>query len=127
MIADNIIFNDLKSSLTLNIVSDSHTRYVSKIAAGIFQCDFVSLTDKPNVHKVKEYLLKKHVELNTHFPHPIKDRNEFMVIGDTWLDIEMGRALNFATVLAKFYKAVPTDVRDGIGLETIKKRANLSR
>ncbi|WP_462266690.1 phosphoribosyltransferase [Mucilaginibacter sp.] len=37
------------------------------------------------------------------------------MIGDTWLDIEMGRALNVPTVLTSFYKDTNTENRDGIG------------
>ena len=37
------------------------------------------------------------------------------MIGDSWLDIELGRRLNIATVLTQFYKATSIEERDGIG------------
>ena len=39
------------------------------------------------------------------------------MIGDSWLDIELGRRLNIRTVLTQFYKASEIDKRDGIGQE----------
>lgn len=97
------------------IVSDSHPRYVNKISEQIFDCEFISLTDKPNFQKVKNHLLNKYNDLEPFFPHVEWDKNQFLVIGDTWLDIEMGRALNLPTVLTNFYKSINEENRDGIG------------
>lgn len=97
------------------IVSDSHPKYVSKISEQIFDCEFVSLTDKPNIQKVKKHFLDKYHDLDPYYPHIEWDKHQFMVIGDTWLDIEMGRALNLPTILTNFYKATSEDNRDGIG------------
>jgi hypothetical protein len=37
------------------------------------------------------------------------------VLGDSWLDIELGRGLRVPTVLTAFYEATNLEIRDGIG------------
>lgn len=93
------------------IVSDSHPKYVRKIAVEIFDVDYVSLTDKPNPQKTLAFLESKE-ELKRAFH---QDRDNFLVVGDSYLDIELGRRLNARTVLTKFYKASHVEERDGIG------------
>lgn len=90
------------------IVSDSHTKYVKPIADNIFQIPFVSLTDKPNIEKTKDYII-------SHFANEFKNKDNFIMVGDSWLDIELGRRLNLRTVLTNFYKASHIEERDGIG------------
>jgi len=99
------------------IVSDSHTKYVSKISEQLFNCHYISLTDKPNVSKVKDYLIKKHQIIGSNYPNIETDKDKFIVIGDTWLDIELGRALNVPTILTNLYTSTGEDIRDGIGQE----------
>lgn len=89
------------------IISDSHPKYVNKIANDIFKIPALSLADKPNPTKTANYL---QTALNGE-----ATKENTIVIGDTWLDIEMGRALNFPTVLTKFYTASSEENRDGIG------------
>jgi beta-phosphoglucomutase-like phosphatase (HAD superfamily) len=89
------------------IISDSHPRYVNKIAGEIFKIPALSLADKPNPTKTAHYLLSTfNGEATT---------DNCIVVGDTWLDIEMGRSLNFPTILTNFYKATSEEKRDGIG------------
>ncbi len=45
----------------------------------------------------------------------INEKDNFILIGDTWLDIELGRALSFKTILTQFYYTTEVDERDGIG------------
>jgi phosphoglycolate phosphatase-like HAD superfamily hydrolase len=92
------------------IVSDSHPKYVNKIASQIFEIDCVSLTDKPNIQKTISYLNSVQ-SLKEQFDN----KDNFLLIGDSWLDIELGRRLNIRTVLTKFYKASAIEERDGIG------------
>jgi phosphoglycolate phosphatase-like HAD superfamily hydrolase len=89
------------------IISDSHPKYVNKIANEIFKIPALSLADKPNPTKTVNYL---QTALNGE-----ATKENTIVIGDTWLDIEMGRALNFPTVLTNFYTASSEENRDGIG------------
>jgi len=92
------------------IVSDSHPKYVNKISTEIFKVDCISLTDKPNIHKTKEYIEKTDI-----LRESFNNKDNFLIIGDSWLDIELGRRLNIRTVLTKFYKATSIEERDGIG------------
>ncbi|MGE8342530.1 MAG: hypothetical protein ACN6OI_15980 [Flavobacterium sp.] len=93
------------------ILSDSHPKYVNLIAKEIFKIRAISLTDKPNTDKTLKFI-ESNQELNKQF---IEDKNNFIMIGDSWLDIELGRRLNIKTVLTQFYKAINIEKRDGIG------------
>jgi phosphoglycolate phosphatase-like HAD superfamily hydrolase len=92
------------------IVSDSHPKYVNKIASEIFNIDCISLTDKPNPQKTLSY-----IDSNTELKRLFLERDNFLMIGDSWLDIELGRRLNIRTVLANFYSITEIEERDGIG------------
>ncbi|WP_141672852.1 hypothetical protein [Flavobacterium crassostreae] len=94
------------------IISDSHPDYVNIIAKEIFQIPAVSLTDKPNIEKTSNYI-QSNQELNDLFVN----KDNYIMIGDSWLDVELGRRLNITTVLTKFYKATSIEERDGIGQE----------
>lgn len=89
------------------IISDSHPKYVNKIATEVFKIPALSLADKPNPTKTANYL---QTALNGE-----ATKENTIVVGDTWLDIEMGRALNFPTILTNFYTASSEENRDGIG------------
>lgn len=92
------------------IVSDSHPNYVKPIAEQIFNVDFVSLTDKPNSEKTEHFILSK-----PQLAEQYQNKDNYLLIGDSWLDIELGRKLNIRTVYTKFYKASEVEERDGIG------------
>lgn len=107
------------------IVSDSHPKYVNKIAQEIFGFSIeedslnqiIYLADKPNIEKTRDYLSAFAHELDPHIPmiHLPSDKDEFILIGDSWLDIELGRRLNIRTILTQFYKTTSIEKRDGIG------------
>lgn len=88
------------------IISDSHPKYVNKIAENIFNIPALSLCQKPNPSKTIAYLQSIIPEWNT---------DNTIIIGDTWLDIELGRVLNLKTILTSFYTATSIENRDGIG------------
>jgi len=89
------------------IISDSHPRYVNAIAKQIFNLPALCLADKPNARKTIDYLAQS--------GHDIQLKENFVVVGDTWLDIELARALNFPSILTQFYTSNEVDQRDGIG------------
>lgn len=92
------------------IISDSHPNYVNLIAKEIFQIPAVSLTDKPNIEKTANYILS-----NQDLKDLFANKDNFIMVGDSWLDIELGRRLNVATVLTQFYIATRIEERDGVG------------
>jgi phosphoglycolate phosphatase-like HAD superfamily hydrolase len=109
---------------TVFVVSDSHPKYVKKIAYEIFglycsddsKSHAIWLTDKPNIDKTLTHLKNYH----THEPSIPdislkKEKDSFLMIGDSWLDIELGRRLNIPTVLTQFYNVSVVEERDGIG------------
>jgi phosphoglycolate phosphatase-like HAD superfamily hydrolase len=91
------------------IISDSHPKYVDPIAQQLFKIPALSLSDKPNSQKTKEFIVSKWQITNF--------AEQCLVVGDTWLDIELGRSLNCPTILTTFYKATSSEERDGIGQE----------
>lgn len=92
------------------IVSDSHPKYVQKIATAIFGLEYIFLADKPNPDRTLEF-----INANPELQKLYKERDNFILIGDSFLDIELGRRLNIRTVQTKLYKASEIDERDGIG------------
>lgn len=93
------------------IVSDSHPNYVNPIAQNIFGIEQINLTDKPNTLKTLGFIESDQVLLQLFN----QNRDNFLMIGDSFLDIELGRRLNIRTILTKFYKTDEIEERDGIG------------
>ena len=92
------------------IASDSHPKYVNKIATEIFNTDFIFLADKPNPERTLEY-----INTDENLKNLFIDRDNFILIGDSFLDIELGRRLNIRTIFTEFYVASEIEERDGIG------------
>lgn len=89
------------------IISDSHPRYVAPIVDHFFEgTPFLSLADKPNTLNTLNFL--EEIEV---YP----EHNSCYFIGDSWLDIELGRGLQIPTILTDFYTASNIEIRDGIG------------
>ncbi|QNM84588.1 hypothetical protein H9W90_10305 [Polaribacter pectinis] len=106
----DFIKNQILKGNKLYIISDSHPRYVKPISEQIFNLPFLSLADKPNDKKTRDFI-QSIPELNTAY----QNKDNFIFVGDSWLDVALGRLLNIRTVLAKFYKTYVKEVRDGIG------------
>ncbi|GAA4459957.1 hypothetical protein GCM10023093_01810 [Nemorincola caseinilytica] len=92
------------------ILSDSHPKYVSKIAQYHFQVPAISLADKPNIEITINY-----INSNPEIQALWRDKDNFLIAGDSWLDIELGRRLNIRTILTQLYRASSIEERDGIG------------
>jgi hypothetical protein len=89
------------------ILSDSHPRYVNPIVKHFFGgIPALSLADKPNTLKTLKFFQEQSINHSNSFCY---------VIGDSWLDIELGRGLQVPTILTRFYEAKTLEVRDGIG------------
>ena len=95
---------------SLYIISDSHPKYVKPIAEQIFNLPYLSLADKPNDKNTRDFI-QSIPELSTAY----QNKDNYIFVGDSWLDIALGRLLNIRTVLTKYYKAKVNEVRDGIG------------
>lgn len=76
---------------TVLIVSDSHPKYVEPICKYI-DCDCVSLADKPNKFKLFSYLDSK-----PNYKEMVESK-DCVFIGDTVLDIELGRRMGIPTI-----------------------------
>ncbi len=96
----------------LYIISDSHPKYVKVIAEQIFNLPYLSLADKPNDLKTRNF-----IESIPELKESFHNKDNFILVGDSWLDIALGRLLNIKTVLVQFYDATEIDIRDGIGDE----------
>lgn len=92
------------------IVSDSHFRYVNPIC-NMLNVECVSLSDKPNTSKLNQYL-----DTHPKFKQDIESGN-CVIIGDTALDIELGRRIGARTIWFLPY-IITEDIKDaqnGIG------------
>lgn len=76
---------------TVLIVSDSHPKYVEPICKYI-ECDCVSLADKPNKVKLSSYL-----DAHPNYKGMVESE-DCVFIGDTVLDIELGRRMGIPTI-----------------------------
>ena len=102
---------------TIVVVSDSHFRYVNPIC-DILGLDRISLADKPNTQKLIEFL-----DIHPNYKQAV-DNGDCFVIGDTKLDIELGRHIGAKTIWFLPYKITDDikDERDGIGDELLCKK-----
>ena len=71
------------------IISDSHPDYVNLIAKEIFKIPAVSLTDKPNIERTANY-----IQSNQDLKDLFANKDNLIMVGDSWYDIELGRRLN---------------------------------
>lgn len=102
---------------SLVIISDSHPKYVMPLAK-MFGLDSLSLADKPNAKKLNEFI-------NTHTNYKQEIETEGCIfIGDTKLDIEIGRRIQALTIWFLPYCITNEikDDRDGIGDEMASKK-----
>lgn len=101
----------------LLVVSDSHYRYVNPIC-DMLGLDCVSLADKPNTKKLNEYF-DHHPNYKIHI-----DNGDVFFIGDTKLDIEIGRKIGANTIWFLPYRITDEirDDRDGIGDEILSRK-----
>ena len=99
------------------VVSDSHFRYVNPIC-DMLGVDRISLADKPNIQKLKEY-----IDNHPNYKQEV-DNGNCVVIGDTKLDIELGRRIGALTIWFLPYRITEDsrDRRDGIGDEMLCKK-----
>lgn len=99
------------------VVSDSHFRYVDPIC-NMLGVDNVALADKPNSTKLYKYI-DAHPDCKAEL-----DAGKCFVIGDTKLDIELGRSIGAMTIWFLPYQ-ISEDIkneRDGIGDEMVSKK-----
>lgn len=101
----------------LVIVSDSHPRYVNPIA-DMLGVEALSLADKPNNKKILEFL-----DSHPQYKQMVAEGNCLMV-GDTKLDIELGRRIGALTCWILPYQITDEikDKRDGVGDKMASKK-----
>ena len=109
--AIDFVSHQKKIGNTIIILSDSHPKYVAKIAKEIFDLDYIYLADKPNTSRLLQYI-ESHPDIKAVFGV----KSEFLIIGDSALDIQLGRKLQIPTVLTRFYKFTDADEYDDADL-----------
>ena len=102
---------------SLVIVSDSHPRYVNPISE-MFGIEALSLADKPNNKKLNDFL-----DLHLQYKQMVAEGG-CIVVGDTKLDIELGRRMGALTCWILPYRITKDIIneRDGIGDEMASKK-----
>lgn len=78
---------------SVTIVSDSHAAYVGPVSEKIFGAPWLALADKPNTAKLRTYLEGKFQFPDRSIPE------EYLLIGDTRLDIQLARGLRIPSAL----------------------------
>lgn len=102
---------------SLVIVSDSHPRYVNPIAE-MLGIEALSLADKLNTRKLTDFL-DSHIQYKQ-----MVAEGKCIVVGDTKLDIELGRKMGTLTCWILPYQITQDimDKRDGIGDDIASKK-----
>ena len=75
------------------ILSDSHPKYVRPIVEHYFKVEYLYLADKPNTAKTLS-LIQSDINLNNLYQ---TNKEDFMIIGDSALDMQLGRKLKILT------------------------------
>jgi len=101
----------LSAGHTIVLVSDSHPLYVNKFKA-FLGIDGIGLADKPNSVKLNSFIATR-----PDIQGLLQDKSQCFFIGDTKLDVELGRKLGIMTILLSQYcvNEVDIDYKDGIG------------
>lgn len=115
--AREFIFSRKSKGDQVVVVSDSHFRYVNPICK-MLEVECVSLADKPNTSKLEDFL-----DCHPKYKHDVECGN-CVVIGDTKLDIEMGRHIGAMTIWFLPYRITDEikNERDGIGDDMLSKK-----
>lgn len=82
-----------KISKSVTIISDSHEYYVGKISNELFNVEYLSLAQKPNTIKTKNFIIDKF-----NFEEGYSEKY-FIFIGDRDLDIKLARGLSLQSIL----------------------------
>lgn len=91
--ARDLVDNIKQRGHSVTIVSDSHAAYVGPVSEKIFGAPWLALADKPNTAKLHTYLENK-------FGFPDRSMpEEYLLIGDTRLDIQLARGLGIPSAL----------------------------
>ena len=93
------------------ILSDSHPKYVRPIVGYYFNIEYIFLADKPNTAKTLSFILSNE-SLNSLYQ---TNKEDFMIIGDSALDIQLGRKLKILTSYIQLYTGGNFSETDGIG------------
>lgn len=96
------------------ILSDSHPKYVSKLAQDAFNVEFIYLSDKPNIRRTMNFI-ESDKQLSECF---LSNKDEFIVIGDSSLDIEIARKLKIRSILLSLYNREDGDFDEDDKIES---------
>ena len=93
------------------ILSDSHPKYVRPIVEYYFKVEYLYLADKPNTAKTLSFI-QSDIHLNNLYQ---TNKEDFIIIGDSVLDIQLGRKLKILTSYLQLYKEGNFSETDGVG------------
>ena len=92
------------------LVSDSHPKYVEPLRA-MLGLQGIFLADKPNTQRLEDYIAISPI-LQQELAHP----DNCYFIGDTKLDIEIGRKMRIRTILLQLYSVPDSDADEHSGV-----------
>lgn len=96
------------------ILSDSHPKYVKPIVDYWFKVEYIYLSDKPNTSKTLTY-----INTDNELKELYTNKNNFLIIGDSALDIQLARKMGIPSILTRLYSYTGGnyDTKDMIGDE----------
>ena len=112
--AVEFIKNLQQSGHRVIILSDSHPKYVRPIVDYWFKVEYVYLSDKPNTSKTLSF-----INGDNELRELYSNKNNFFIIGDSALDIQLARKMGIPSILALFYRhdSGEYDSKDMVGDE----------
>lgn len=113
LVSENLLFPDAKEFVDclksldhqVIILSDSHPKYVRKIAEDIFDVEYIALADKPNINKLSSY-----IEARSDLRNLFNDADNVIIVGDSALDIELARKLRVRSIYCQL-RILPKEYR----------------
>ena len=93
------------------ILSDSHPKYVCSIVEYYFNVEYVYLANKPNIAKTISFIQSDKILHNLYQ----FNKEQFIIIGDSILDIQLGRRLKILTSYIQLYTKGKFSENDGTG------------
>ena len=93
------------------ILSDSHPKYVCSIVEYYFNVEYVYLANKPNIAKTISFIQSDKILHNLYQ----FNKAQFIIIGDSILDIQLGRRLKILTSYIQLYTKGKFSENDGTG------------
>ena len=108
--AQELITNLKHAGHRVIILSDSHPKFVKPVVEYYFNVEYICLSNKPNVARTLQYINNDKNLASLYSTN----KEQFIAVGDSLLDIELGRKLKILTAYIRLYSEGNFSEEDGI-------------